>query len=157
MPIQYVAGDATQPQGDGPKVIVHCCNDQGAWGKGFVLALSQRWPEPERQYRAWSAGGRAQPFALGEVQFVPVTSDLWVANLIGQHGIRRQGGQPPIRYEALRAGFQRVASFAREHGASAHMPRLGAGLAGGDWTIISQLLEEELIDRGIPVTVYDLP
>lgn len=156
MTIQYSVGDATQPQGAGPKLIVHCCNDQGAWGKGFVLALSQRWPEPERQYRAWSAGGRDQPFALGQVQFVAVAAELWVANLIGQHGVRRQSGQPPIRYPALREGLRRVADFAREQGASVHMPRIGAGLAGGDWATISQILDEELVAAGLAVTVYDL-
>ena len=46
MPIQYRTGDATRPEGDGPKIIAHICNDVGAWGKGFVLALSKRWNTP---------------------------------------------------------------------------------------------------------------
>jgi len=45
-PIAYVMGDATAPKADGPKIIVHVCNDVGAWGRGFVVALSRRWPEP---------------------------------------------------------------------------------------------------------------
>lgn len=28
-PIRYIAGDATDPQAAGPKVIAHCCNDLG--------------------------------------------------------------------------------------------------------------------------------
>ena len=52
MNIQYVKGDATTPQGDGHKIIVHVCNDLGKWGKGFVLAISKRWKEPEATYRA---------------------------------------------------------------------------------------------------------
>ena len=51
--ITFVRGDATTPSGKGPKIIAHVCNDIGGWGKGFVLALSRRWPEPERAYRAW--------------------------------------------------------------------------------------------------------
>jgi hypothetical protein len=35
----------------------------------------------------WYRGDLAQPFALGEVQFVTVSPDLTVANLIGQHGL----------------------------------------------------------------------
>jgi len=46
--IVYLKGDATQPQAKGVKIIVHCCNDLGGWGKGFVLALRKRWPEPEQ-------------------------------------------------------------------------------------------------------------
>ena len=45
--ISYLVGDATAPKTPGPKMIVHVCNDIGAWGKGFVMALSRRLPEPE--------------------------------------------------------------------------------------------------------------
>lgn len=155
--IEYVTGDATQPAGDGPRVIVHICNDIGAWGRGFVLALSRRWLQPEARYRAWWLRNEATPFALGQVQFVAVEPGLWVANLIGQHGIRHARGVPPIRYEAVREGLGRVAAFAHEHGATAHMPRIGAGLAGGDWAAIEAIIAEELDSRGIAVTVYSLP
>ena len=61
MQINYLKGDATVPAGDGPKVIVHICNDVGAWGKGFVLAISKRWPTAERDYRKWHAEGALAP------------------------------------------------------------------------------------------------
>ena len=157
MEIAYVVGDATQPEGSGPRVIVHLCNDIGGWGRGFVLALSRRWAEPERRYRAWHRGEEATPFALGQVQFVLVKTDLWVANLIGQHGVDGQDRQPPIRYEAVRAGLARVAAFAATHGASVHMPRIGTGLAGGSWEMIVNLIRDELTSHSIRVTVYDLP
>jgi hypothetical protein len=48
-----------------------------------------------------------------------------------------------------------VAQFAQRHNATIHMPRIGAGLAGGNWETISQLVREELCARGISVTVYD--
>jgi O-acetyl-ADP-ribose deacetylase (regulator of RNase III) len=155
--IRYVIGDATRPQGAGPHVIVHVCNDIGGWGRGFVVAVSRRWPEPERAYRAWSRGHGDAPFALGQVQFVRVEEQLWVANLIGQHDIRPHGGTPPIRYPAVREGLARVAAFAQRHGASIHMPRIGAGLAGGSWAEVSDIIRDELVGRGLAVTVYDLP
>ncbi|HEX5505541.1 MAG TPA: hypothetical protein VFW96_23180 [Thermomicrobiales bacterium] len=156
MEIAYVVGDATRPEGEGPRVVVHVCNDIGAWGKGFVLALSARWPAAEARYRAWARGAEDAPFALGQVQFVEVAPDLWVANLIGQRDIRRRGGEPPIRYDAVRAGLARVAAFAQAHGATVHMPRIGAGLAGGDWAVISSIIADELTAKEIAVTVYDL-
>src|SRR5450432_2309150 len=104
MNISYVTGDATVPIGAGPKVIVHVCNDVGGWGRGFVVAVSKRWPEPETCYRAWFRDGGAPPFELGQVQFVEVCSELWVANMIGQHDTRPEGGRPPVRYEAIRTG-----------------------------------------------------
>ena len=56
--IRYLKGDATCPQAKGVKIICHVCNDIGGWGKGFVLALSRRWEQPESEYRAWYAQGR---------------------------------------------------------------------------------------------------
>jgi hypothetical protein len=35
------------------------------------------------------------------------------------------------------------------------MPRIGCGLAGGRWERIEPLIQHNLAERGIPVTVYD--
>jgi hypothetical protein len=51
--IMYINGDAACPQAKGVKIICHICNDIGGWGKGFVLAISRRWEQPEAEYRAW--------------------------------------------------------------------------------------------------------
>ena len=156
MSMNYVIGDATEPIGDGPKIIVHVCNDIGGWGRGFVVALSKRWPDPEQRYRAWYRGEMKAEFALGEVQFVQVADDIWVANLIGQRDVRVVAGVPPVRYEAIRAGLKRVVSEAHRMAASVHMPRIGCGLAGGKWDEVGKLVEEELSSQGVTVTVYDL-
>ena len=34
--IVYTAGDATRPPGADNRVLVHVCNDEGGWGKGFM-------------------------------------------------------------------------------------------------------------------------
>lgn len=157
MTLSFINGDATQPIGAGNKIIVHICNDIGKWGKGFVLALSSRWPITRSQYMAWYKRDDALPFRLGEVQFVQVEPDLWVANLIGQHGIRRRGCHVPIRYEAVAEGLTKVAIKAQELNGSVHMPRIGCGLAGGKWEEIEPLIDDALCGQGIAVTVYDLP
>jgi O-acetyl-ADP-ribose deacetylase (regulator of RNase III) len=157
MPVNYIVGDATNPTVGGAKLIVHVCNDIGAWGRGFVMALSRRWPQPEQHYRSWHVGEDKHPFALGEVQIVQVSPDTWVANLIGQRDIRAVKGFPPVRYEAIRQGLKKVAKEAKRLNASVHMPRIGCGLAGGDWNVVSQIVDEELINTGIGVTVYDFP
>jgi O-acetyl-ADP-ribose deacetylase (regulator of RNase III) len=157
MSIEFKIGDATKPVGVGPTIIVHVCNDIGGWGRGFVKALSERWPEPEKRYRAWYRGEEAIPFVLGEVQFIAVEAQLWVANLIGQHDIKTIGGVPPIRYEAVRVGLRKVSAEASRLGAAVHMPRIGCGLAGGNWEEINKIIAEELVGRGVEVVVYDLP
>ena len=94
---------------------------------------------------------------MGEVQFVKVEDNLWVANLIGQHGVGMGGdGRPPIRYEGIKKGFVHVCRFAGIHKTAIHMPKMGAGLAGGHWGNIEQLIKNELSNRGLDVTIYEL-
>lgn len=154
MNIDYKNGDATTPENKGNKIIVHICNDIGAWGKGFVMAISKRWKEPERSYRDWFK--TKDNFVLGQVQFVQVEDELWVANLIGQHKINKdEQGNAPIRYEAILSGLDKVGQFALENNATVHMPRIGCGLAGGTWDRIEPLIQATLIEKNILVTVYD--
>lgn len=169
--ITYIRGDATAPEGKGVKVIAHVCNDLGGWGRGFVLALSRRWPEPEAAYRRWHRERAHNDFGLGAVQFVQVGDDLWVANMVGQRGILPSRSRPgsrsakrgapfssegaPVRYEAIDVGLGRIAARARQLGASVHMPRIGCGLAGGVWSRVEPLISGRLTRCGIPVTVYD--
>ena len=155
MEILYIKGDATAPIVSGVKVITHICNDIGGWGKGFVLALSKKWKMPEEAYRQWYKS--QEEFTLGAVQFVNVENKLYVANMIGQHGIYKDSkGLPPIRYDAVRQCLKEVALFTIAHKASVHMPRIGCGLAGGKWELMEQIIKEELITKEIAVTVYDL-
>lgn len=154
-------GDATRPQGDGLKIIAHCCNNVGGWGAGFVLALSKRWPRPERAYREWAESSGEVKFRkmLGAMQLVPVEDDIHVANIIGQEGMGRGSNGPPIRYGALSKGFGFITQYGLNTGRdfSVHMPRIGCGLAGASWSQVEPLLDQHFVARGIPVTIYTLP
>ncbi|WP_067487860.1 macro domain-containing protein [Actinomadura hibisca] len=153
--IRYVRGDATSPQAKGVKVVAHVCNDLGGWGKGFVLEISRRWPEPEADYRAWHRDRARNDFGLGAVRFVRVEPYIWVANMVGQRGMKRGSKGVPIRYDALGRCLAALGDEALELGASVHMPRIGCGLAGGKWSQVEPLIEERLSGREVPVTVYD--
>jgi len=153
--IRFLRGDATSPVGEGAKIICHVCNDVGGWGKGFVLALSRRWPAPEAAYRTWYAEGPAAGFRLGAVQLVDVAPGLVVANMIAQHGLEPAAGVPPIRYDALRESLATVAERATTLAASVHMPRIGCGLAGGTWPEVEAIVDATLVSAGVTVNVYD--
>lgn len=149
--INYVTGDATKPQGSGPKLILHICNDVGAWGAGFVLALSKRWPEPEDSYRAWFQSKKK--FSVGNIQNVLVEPDLFVINMLSQRGLRCEG-YTPMDYEALDCCLYKVAQLrSGPLVPSIHMPRIGCGLAGGEWNLVEPIIENRLNKHN--VTVYD--
>ena len=151
-----VKGDATQPHASGNKIIAHVCNDLGGWGKGFVVAVSKRWPEPEAAYRAWHKDRAQNDFALGAIQLVQVEPYIWVANMVAQRGMKTGSKGPPIRYEAVRTCLRKLATEAKTLRAGVHMPRIGCGLAGGRWEEIEPIISDELIAQGVDVTVYDL-
>lgn len=163
--IWYMDGDATKPYGEGGKVIVHCCNNRGGWGSGFVVALSRRWPQPEQHYRDLHPR-QGDEYLLGSVGIVSVEPGIAVANLIGQDGMGvGKDGLPPVRYEAIRKGFQRIVKWIADEQnflrklsfdpISIHMPRIGCALAGGDWALIEPLIEATFIRARLDVTVYD--
>jgi O-acetyl-ADP-ribose deacetylase (regulator of RNase III) len=152
--IRYKIGDATRPVTPGPKIICHICNDIGAWGAGFVLAVSKRWSAPEDSYRDCP-----EEWQLGKTQIVPVEDDILVANMIAQHGVVRMrmgfddADEPPIRYDALRDCLRNVNEVATRSGATLHMPRIGCGLAGGEWSEVEKIIQEVC---SVDVYVYDL-
>ena len=176
MPIQFIQGDATNPVDGKTKIIVHICNDVGAWGKGFVIAISKKWEQPETEYQNWYKKKEGiqtdtvqferlenrdnysseKKFELGNVQFVKVSNDIWVANMIAQRNtINDKDGLPPIRYSYVSECLERVSKFAKRNKASVHMPRIGCGLAGGNWTQIEEIINNNLIAHEIDTTVYD--
>lgn len=156
--ITYIVGDATKPAIPGNKIIAHVNNDIGGWGRGFALSMSRQWPKAEQSYRRWyqeQGSDDWPPFKLGETVFVPVADDTYVANMIGQHGILvKDDGTPPIRYGALEECLRDVEKFARDWDhASIHMPRIGCGLAGGEWSEVEKILDR--VFYATEVYVYD--
>lgn len=147
-----------------PVIIAHICNDIGKFGSGFVVPLAQHFPVAREEYLKWYAEEvpgvilpDANLFQLGNVQHIQVDENLWVANMIGQHKTGfGPDGRPPIRYAALADCLRTVGKFAKSIGAEIHAPQFGAGLAGGNWDIISTLIDECWCDMDIPVTIYSL-
>lgn len=155
MKIQYIQGDATSPQAKGTKIICHICNDLGGWGKGFVLAVSKRWPGPEKDYRLWHRERSKNDFKLGELKLIQVEKYIYVANMIAQRGIKTGSNGAPIRYDAVERCLEILAERSLDLDASVHMPRIGCGLAGGKWEKIETLIDRTLLSRGVAVYVYD--
>lgn len=151
--LQYINGDITTHDIDNA-VIPHICNDMGMWGAGFTRALSNKWYRSELAYRNWAT--TQNKFELGGCQFVKVDDTIVVANMIAQHKIYKSGNRPPIRYGALATAMGKVLDYAGKHNLDVHCPKFGAGLAGGAWKAIEQLILEIWVDNGLSVTVYEL-
>ena len=163
--INYVVGDATRPGIKGSRIIAHICNNHGKWGSGFTVAVSSRWQAPERLYRQWYRAEiyEGVPFRLGEVQFIDVGYNfekledrgIWIANMISQNGLRSASNPKPVCYDSLLICLRTLSKKALDLQAEVIMPRIGIGRGGGKWEVIEPMNMEELVKKGVPVTVYD--
>jgi len=173
--INYIKGDLFKllPEDDNFKIIPHVVNDEGAWGSGFVVPVSEKWPmelefeSPEYVYR--NEHESQNGLVLGKVQWsYPVKSNqlstVAVVNMIAQHQTIRSI-EKPIRYEALISCMcevrdqllRRLEMKGKWHNQDdeIHCPKFGSDRAGGTWEFIVELIEE-LWCPYAPVTVYEL-
>ncbi|MGE7954904.1 macro domain-containing protein [Lysinibacillus xylanilyticus] len=155
--INYLKGDASLPLEENT-LIIHVVNILGLWGKGFVLSLSKQFPVAKKEYLIWSKDKDA--FRLGEVQFVCLgqQKNTFIANMLAQKGVRKnyKDSTTYIDYDALRLCLKKVARFSLKNRLSIQMPKIGSGLAGGDWTEIEKIINEELIYYKIKCSVLEL-
>lgn len=168
MSIKYLKGDATKPIGDGLKIIIHVSNCNNGWGRGFVLALSEKWKEPEQEFRSLFLDVPKKDWIglLGKIQHVRVAEDIVVVNMIAQKGYGKNNlrehrtSEPnteiPLQMDALEECLKKVARAVRnlEGKVSIHGPRFGCGLAGSTWDVVGKIVEKHLKD--IDVFIYDL-
>lgn len=153
MTISYLKGDVTSPQGSGPRIIAHICNDRGGFGKGVALAVAESWPLVKSYFKRWYAS--KDHFELGQLQLVEVEyEELWVANMLAQHGYKSASNPHPLQLDALRSCLKQLAIEADTHQATLHMPRIGSGLGGGSWDVVEPMIRESLGNE--EVYIYDL-
>lgn len=154
--IEYVTGDATEPnRKDGTRIIVHCCNNRGGWGKGFVSAISKKWSTPEKLYRHLFAQD-IKP-KLGDMHVVMVEKWLFVCNMISQNGYASANRKRVADYVALRRCLISLLYRLKNSevdSPSIHMPRICCGLGGGSWSEVEPIINDT-IGKNYPVTVYD--
>lgn len=91
---------------------------------------------------------------LGTTELIKCTEDVWVANIIGQDGYGRER-RKYVQYSALEYGFRTLAAHLDPTKHTIHAPRLGAGLAGGEWSEVEARIQRELVNKGFSVTIYD--
>lgn len=118
-------------------IIVHGCNARGAMGSGIALQIKTKWPNCYTTYVDAITDGRG----LGTiVAWAHPTQNLIVANAIIQNDFGKDGRQY-VKYSAIHRVFTAVALAAVE-GFDVHYPLIGAGLGGGNWSIISDIIDE---------------
>lgn len=131
-------------------VIIHCCNCFNTMGAGIAKAIAKKYPEAKKADDDTIRGDRGK---LGSFSWARGKSGVIVINLYGQYRYGRD--RCHLDYDALRKGLSRAYLFLTEEADSAFLKigtyRLGCGLAGGDWVVVKQILEDSFKDETVHV------
>jgi O-acetyl-ADP-ribose deacetylase (regulator of RNase III) len=139
--MNVVRGDLIKLALDGQfDVIVHGCNCQCTMGAGIAKAIKAMFPEASAADNKTSKGDRKK---LGSISFASVTRNGHGITIVnGYTQVDWRGRGVKADQDAIRAVMAHVK---RDFGdRKVGYPRIGAGLAGGDWDTISAIINEEL-------------
>lgn len=123
-------------------IICHQTNCIGAMGAGIALQIREKWPFVYDLYKEECKSLESNPKKLlGHVQDIIVESDLLVANCYGQV---YTGDGLQTDYKAWDILLDKLKDLANYFNLDLHFPwRIGCGLAGGDWAIMSKKIEDK--------------
>lgn len=154
--VTTVKGSALETDKSKKTVIAHVVNDQGAWGAGFVLAISSKWKEPEEKYKMLCA--KIDRTVLpGTVQFVNVEENITVCNMFAMKGLASKTNPVPLCMNSLLTCLKTLRmKTERDNVEIIQMPKIGAGLARGHWPSIYKLVRLVFKDSPVQVTVKQL-
>lgn len=139
--MKTVKGDLIQLALSGEfDVIIHGCNCQNAMGAGIAKTIKQVFPKAYAADQATEKGSRDK---LGTFSYARVASseyELVIVNAYTQFHWKGKGLKAD--YDAIQRVMKSIKS--EFSGMRIGYPLIGAGLAGGDWSVISAIIDKEL-------------
>jgi O-acetyl-ADP-ribose deacetylase (regulator of RNase III) len=141
------------------EIIAHQVNCLGTMGAGLAKQIKDKYPQVESWYKIY-CHKRYEQKILGTGQIVS-QSDHTFFNIFGQYGYGTSKRQTD--YEAFKSGFKDAILKYRfmyndyKSQLKIAIPyHIGCGLAGGDWKIISKILEQLESEENVEFVAYKL-
>ena len=127
-------------------VIVHGCNCFCEMGAGIAQSIRNEFPEAYEADLATEMGDLSKLGTCSEA----ASGGILVVNAYTQYHFKGKGVL--VDYDALRDALRWVR---RGHGGKRiGLPRIGTGLARGDWSVIRRVIEEELAGEDVTLVNY---
>lgn len=137
MQIEYVTGNLLLTD---VKHIVHGCNSKGVMGSGVAKAIRSWYKLAYQDYEdVYNSNG----LALGDIVVSVQPDGKTIHNAITQQDYGRDSSRVYVSYWAIAEVFRKINQWGVKEVA---LPKIGAGLANGDWNVISAIIENTLID-----------
>jgi len=131
-------------------VIIHGCNCFHTMGGGIAYFVKKKWPEAFTADLGTVMGSEDK---LGSYSFANVTTEngnLIVINAYTQFGFGTQ--ECDLDYTALSDVFNKIKKDFS--GLRFGIPKIGAGLAGGNWDEISAIIEKEMVGEDLTLVIF---
>lgn len=132
-------------------VLVHGCNCFCTMGAGIAKQIKSRYPD------AWDAdlstknGDRQKLGSFSAAELTLDNHSFSVVNAYTQYHWRGRGMKAD--YDAIARVFRAIAE--RYSGQHIAYPKIGAGLAGGDWNVIETIIDEALLGEQHTLVVWE--
>ncbi len=131
-------------------VIVHGCNCFCSMGAGIAKTIQEKFPEAYAADLVTVKGDRNK---LGSYSSATVNRNGRMITIVnGYSQYYFHGADVLVDYHAVRRLFAKLkAEFS---GKRIGYPKIGAGLAGGDWQILAAIIDEELDGEDHTIVLY---
>ena len=131
-------------------VIVHGANCFCTMGAGIAKSIRALFPEAYEADLATQAGDRAKLGSFSAAQVSRGARAFTIVNAYTQFDYRGRGGR--VDYDAVGRAFSAIKR--QFSGKRIAYPKIGAGLARGDWTRLSKIIDEALAGEDHTVVEY---
>lgn len=132
--IKYVEGDLLASD---IKVIAHGCNCLGAMGSGIAKQIRAKWPNV---YEVYNLKYRVMGLELGTILPVQTLDNRIIVNCMTQQFCGNDGALY-VDYDAIANCISAINNNVDSWEVTeVGFPKIGAGLAGGDWNIIESII-----------------
>jgi O-acetyl-ADP-ribose deacetylase (regulator of RNase III) len=138
--IEEIQGDVFKAK---EKVLIHGCNCFNTFGSGVAKIVKELYPGAYEADQETEKGDTQKlgSYTVWSGKHYYYDQDIIVINSYSQYGYGSLfNKQVQLQYDKLRESLEQIEFVYR--GASFAMPRIGAGLARGDWATIKEIIEE---------------
>lgn len=155
MIVEYETGDLVQLFREGDiEFMAHGCNCFHRMKSGIAAQISHFWPIVAEIDKGYTECGDSHK--LGTAQAIPVDrGDGFIGVIYNCYTQYRYGtDKMQVEYAAVEEAF-RFLNFQVPKTSPLGIPRIGCGLAGGDWSVVEEIINDNTPD--LDVIVLDLP
>lgn len=128
-------------------VICHGCNTFHKMNSGIAPQIKNQWPEAYQRDLETPYGDKNK---LGTISYTKNIPSLTVVNCYTQHNYGKDV-KVYADYDAIEKSLTEVKTLFK--GKKIGLPKIGAGLARGDWNIIKNIIEKTFCDQDDDVTI----